>query len=147
MQIDEQLRAAEEPIEILDRETKRLRHNRIPIVKVRWNSKHGPEFTWEREAFMRNRYPHLFTKDPGGAYDLVDSAIWYQDPPEGLTSEGCTISELTATHVGQIPTAEINIIIWELSKVNALPAISTVITTGSSSLTSFQQEVVRRLDH
>ncbi|KAJ9544989.1 hypothetical protein OSB04_024696 [Centaurea solstitialis] len=40
--------------------------------------------------------------------DLVDSAIWYQYPPEGLTSEGCTISEVTTTHVGQrIPTAEV----------------------------------------
>ncbi|KAJ9546505.1 hypothetical protein OSB04_019048 [Centaurea solstitialis] len=67
IQIDEQLRTMEEPIEIFDRETKRLRHSRIPIVKVRWNSKHGPEFTWEREAFMRNKYPHLFTKDPGGS--------------------------------------------------------------------------------
>ncbi|KAJ9556928.1 hypothetical protein OSB04_011542 [Centaurea solstitialis] len=40
--------------------------------------------------------------------DLVDNAIWYQYPPEGLTSEGCTISEVTTTHVGQkIPTAEV----------------------------------------
>ncbi|KAJ9547235.1 hypothetical protein OSB04_019778 [Centaurea solstitialis] len=40
--------------------------------------------------------------------DLVDSAIWYQYPPEGLTSEGCTISEVTTTHVGQkIPTTEV----------------------------------------
>ncbi|KAJ9541676.1 hypothetical protein OSB04_028182 [Centaurea solstitialis] len=67
IQIDEQLRTTEEPIEILDQETKRLRHSRIPIVKVRWNSKHGPEFTWGREAFVRNKYPHLFTKDPGGS--------------------------------------------------------------------------------
>ncbi|KAJ9545117.1 hypothetical protein OSB04_024824 [Centaurea solstitialis] len=37
------------------------------IVKVRWNSRHGPEFTWEQETFMRNKYPHLFTKDPGGS--------------------------------------------------------------------------------
>ncbi|KAJ9567011.1 hypothetical protein OSB04_002977 [Centaurea solstitialis] len=64
IQIDEQLRAAEEPIEILDREIKQLRRSKIPIVKVRWNSRHGPEFTWEREAFMKDKYPHLFTKDP-----------------------------------------------------------------------------------
>ncbi|KAJ9539243.1 hypothetical protein OSB04_031976 [Centaurea solstitialis] len=54
IQIYEQLRAAEEPIEILDREIKQLRRSRIPIVKVRWNSRHGPEFTWEREAFMKD---------------------------------------------------------------------------------------------
>ncbi|KAJ9536144.1 LOW QUALITY PROTEIN: hypothetical protein OSB04_un000677 [Centaurea solstitialis] len=67
IQIDEQLRAAEEPIEILDREIKQLRRSRIPIVKVRWNSRHGPEFTWEREAFMKYKYPHLFTKNPCGS--------------------------------------------------------------------------------
>ncbi|KAJ9544751.1 hypothetical protein OSB04_024458 [Centaurea solstitialis] len=61
------LEEIQEPIEILDRETKQLRRSRIPIVKVRWNSKHGPEFTWEREAFMKSKYPHLFTKDPFGS--------------------------------------------------------------------------------
>ncbi|KAJ9566126.1 hypothetical protein OSB04_002092 [Centaurea solstitialis] len=65
IQIDGQLRALEEPIEILDREIKQLRRSRIPIVKVRWNSRHGPEFTWEREAFMKSKYPHLFTENPG----------------------------------------------------------------------------------
>ncbi|KAJ9537978.1 hypothetical protein OSB04_030711 [Centaurea solstitialis] len=67
IQIDEQLRAAEEPIEILDREIKQLRRSRIPIVKVRWNSRHGPEFTWEREVFMKDKYPHLFTENPCGS--------------------------------------------------------------------------------
>nr|GEU32237.1 reverse transcriptase domain-containing protein [Tanacetum cinerariifolium] len=40
---------SEEPVEIVDREVKRLKQSRIPLVKVRWNSKRGPEFTWERE--------------------------------------------------------------------------------------------------
>ncbi|GJY71358.1 putative reverse transcriptase domain-containing protein [Tanacetum coccineum] len=40
---------AEEPVEIMDREVKRLKQSRIPIIKVRWNSRRGPEFTWERE--------------------------------------------------------------------------------------------------
>nr|GFD43633.1 putative reverse transcriptase domain-containing protein [Tanacetum cinerariifolium] len=38
-----------EPVEIMDREVKRLKQSRIPIIKVRWNSKRGPEFTWERK--------------------------------------------------------------------------------------------------
>nr|GEV34036.1 hypothetical protein [Tanacetum cinerariifolium] len=42
----------EEPVEIMDREVKRLKQSRISIVKVRWNSKRGPEFTWEREDQM-----------------------------------------------------------------------------------------------
>ncbi|GJU44981.1 hypothetical protein Tco_1202247 [Tanacetum coccineum] len=52
----------EEPIEIKDREVKRLKRSRIPLVKVRWNSKRGPEFTWEREDQFRKKYPHLFSK-------------------------------------------------------------------------------------
>nr|GFD30861.1 putative reverse transcriptase domain-containing protein [Tanacetum cinerariifolium] len=39
----------EEPVEIMDREVKQLKQSRIPIVKVRSNSKRGPEYTWERE--------------------------------------------------------------------------------------------------
>ncbi|GJR28697.1 putative reverse transcriptase domain-containing protein [Tanacetum coccineum] len=38
-----------EPVEIMDHEVKQLRRSRVPIVKVRWNSRWGPEFTWERE--------------------------------------------------------------------------------------------------
>ncbi|GKA85864.1 putative reverse transcriptase domain-containing protein [Tanacetum coccineum] len=52
----------EEPVEIMDREVKQLRQSRVPIVKVRWNSKRGPEFTWEREDQFWKKYPHLFTK-------------------------------------------------------------------------------------
>ncbi|GJX56068.1 hypothetical protein Tco_0285965 [Tanacetum coccineum] len=52
----------EEPVEITDREVKRLKRSCIPLVKVRWNSKRGPEFTWEREDQFRKKYPHLFTK-------------------------------------------------------------------------------------
>ncbi|GJS20558.1 hypothetical protein Tco_0449190 [Tanacetum coccineum] len=50
----------EEPVEIIDREVKSLKHSRIPLVKVRWDSKHGPEFTWEREDYMKSKYPQLF---------------------------------------------------------------------------------------
>ncbi|GJZ04646.1 putative reverse transcriptase domain-containing protein [Tanacetum coccineum] len=60
--IDDKLHFVEEPVEILEREIKKLRRSRIPIIKVRWNSKRGPEFTWEREDQFRGKYPHLFTK-------------------------------------------------------------------------------------
>ncbi|GJS18056.1 putative reverse transcriptase domain-containing protein, partial [Tanacetum coccineum] len=60
--IDDKLHFLEEPIEIMDREVKRLKQIRIPIVKVRWNSRRGPEFTWEREDQFQKKYPHLFTK-------------------------------------------------------------------------------------
>nr|GEZ11395.1 hypothetical protein [Tanacetum cinerariifolium] len=51
-----------ELVEIMDREVKRLKQSRIPIVKVRWNSRRGPEFTWEHEDFFRRKYPHLFAR-------------------------------------------------------------------------------------
>ncbi|GJT67430.1 reverse transcriptase domain-containing protein [Tanacetum coccineum] len=41
-------------------EVKRLKRSRIPLIKVRWNSKRGPEFTWEREDQFKKKYPHLF---------------------------------------------------------------------------------------
>ncbi|GJS56136.1 putative reverse transcriptase domain-containing protein [Tanacetum coccineum] len=47
---------------LLGREVKRLKRSQIPLVKVRWNSKRGPEFTWEREDQFKKKYPHLFTK-------------------------------------------------------------------------------------
>ncbi|GJY97823.1 hypothetical protein Tco_0514733 [Tanacetum coccineum] len=62
LHFDDKLHFVEEPIEIMDREVKRLKQSQIPLVKVRWNSKRGPEFTWEREDQFRKKYPHLFTK-------------------------------------------------------------------------------------
>ncbi|GJU17852.1 putative reverse transcriptase domain-containing protein [Tanacetum coccineum] len=61
LHIDDKLRFVEEPVEIMDREVKRLKQSRIPIVKVRWNSRRGPEFTWECEDSFKKKYPHLFT--------------------------------------------------------------------------------------
>ncbi|GJR22706.1 putative reverse transcriptase domain-containing protein [Tanacetum coccineum] len=43
--IDDKLHFVEEPVDIMDREVKRLKQSRIPIIKVRWNSRRGPEFT------------------------------------------------------------------------------------------------------
>nr|GEY80873.1 putative reverse transcriptase domain-containing protein [Tanacetum cinerariifolium] len=51
-----------EPLEIMDPEVKRLKQSRIPIIKVRWNSRRGPKFTWEREDQFQKKYPQLFTK-------------------------------------------------------------------------------------
>ncbi|GJS99799.1 putative reverse transcriptase domain-containing protein [Tanacetum coccineum] len=60
--IDDKLHFVEEPVEVMDRKVKRLKQSRILIIKVRWNSRRGPEFTWEREDQFRKKYPHLFTK-------------------------------------------------------------------------------------
>nr|GFB83612.1 putative reverse transcriptase domain-containing protein [Tanacetum cinerariifolium] len=55
--IDDTLRFIKEPVENMDREIKWLRQSRIPIIKVRWNSKRGLEFTWEREDQFKQKYP------------------------------------------------------------------------------------------
>nr|GEX43581.1 putative reverse transcriptase domain-containing protein [Tanacetum cinerariifolium] len=61
LHIDDKLQFVEEPVKIMEREIKRLKRSRIPLVKVRWNSKRGPEFTWEHEDSPKKKYPHLFT--------------------------------------------------------------------------------------
>nr|GEX50561.1 putative reverse transcriptase domain-containing protein [Tanacetum cinerariifolium] len=60
LHVDDKLHFIEEPVEIMDHEVKRLKQSRIPLVKVRWNSKRGLEFTWEREDQFQKKYPHLF---------------------------------------------------------------------------------------
>nr|GEW21815.1 reverse transcriptase domain-containing protein [Tanacetum cinerariifolium] len=60
IEIDEKLHFVEEPVKIVDREVKKLKQKRIPIIKDRWNSKRGVEFTWEREYQFKTKYPHLF---------------------------------------------------------------------------------------
>ncbi|GKC50054.1 hypothetical protein Tco_1072799, partial [Tanacetum coccineum] len=60
IQIDDKLYFIEEPVEIMDREVKRLKQSHILIVKVCWNSRRGPEFTWGHEDQMQKKYPHLF---------------------------------------------------------------------------------------
>ncbi|GKA27235.1 putative reverse transcriptase domain-containing protein [Tanacetum coccineum] len=46
IRVDAKLNFVEKPVEILEKEFKKLKRSRISIVKVRWNSKRGPEFTW-----------------------------------------------------------------------------------------------------
>ncbi|GKC58494.1 hypothetical protein Tco_1086092 [Tanacetum coccineum] len=61
IQLDDKLHMIEEPIEVVDKEVKRLKQSRISIVKVHWNSQRGLEFTWECQDQIKKKYPHLFT--------------------------------------------------------------------------------------
>ncbi|GJU89324.1 putative reverse transcriptase domain-containing protein [Tanacetum coccineum] len=61
IQLDDKLHMIEEIVKIVDREVKQLKQSRIPVVKVRWNSQRGPEFTWKCEDQIKKKYPHLFT--------------------------------------------------------------------------------------
>nr|GEU99111.1 putative reverse transcriptase domain-containing protein [Tanacetum cinerariifolium] len=62
LHFDDKLHFVEEPVEIVERKVKRLKRSQIPLVKVRWNSKRCPEFTWERDDQFRKKYPHLFAR-------------------------------------------------------------------------------------
>ena len=52
------------PIEILERQVRRLRHKEVASVKVLWRSQSVKGATWEVEASMKAKYPHLFPSDP-----------------------------------------------------------------------------------
>ncbi|GJW30524.1 putative reverse transcriptase domain-containing protein [Tanacetum coccineum] len=55
IKVEKTLRFVEEPVEIMEREIKKLKRSKIALVKVRWNSKRGSEFTWEREDHMKSK--------------------------------------------------------------------------------------------
>ncbi|GJZ19163.1 hypothetical protein Tco_0555753 [Tanacetum coccineum] len=60
IKVDKTLHFVEEPVEIMDREIRNLKRMKVVLVKVRWNLKCGPEFTWEHEDQITIKYPHLF---------------------------------------------------------------------------------------
>ncbi|GJS87342.1 putative reverse transcriptase domain-containing protein [Tanacetum coccineum] len=60
IKVNKTLCFVEERVEIMDREIKKLKRRKIVLVKIRWNSKRGLEFTWEHEDQMRIKYPQLF---------------------------------------------------------------------------------------
>ncbi|GJW07965.1 putative reverse transcriptase domain-containing protein [Tanacetum coccineum] len=67
IKINNMLYFVEEPVEIMDRQVKKLKRSWIPLVKVRWNSRQGSEFTWEREDQFKAKYPHLFASTSSAA--------------------------------------------------------------------------------
>ncbi|XP_060202637.1 uncharacterized protein LOC132631056 [Lycium barbarum] len=61
IQVTKNLTYEEEPMDILDRQIRRLRNKYVVSVKVLWRSKDREEMTWKEEAEMKSNYPHLFT--------------------------------------------------------------------------------------
>ncbi|GJT49850.1 putative reverse transcriptase domain-containing protein [Tanacetum coccineum] len=62
LHFDDKLQFFEESIEIMDREVKRLNRSRIPIIKVRWNSRKGPELLGSEGPFRKRNINYLFRK-------------------------------------------------------------------------------------
>ena len=65
--LDESFSYEEEPVAILYREVRKFRSKEIASIKVQWKNRPVEESTWEKEADMRERYPHLFT-DSGNPF-------------------------------------------------------------------------------
>ena len=59
--LNENLSYEKEPVAILGREVRKLRSKEIASINVRWKNRPIEESTWENEADMQERYPHLFT--------------------------------------------------------------------------------------
>ncbi|GKA29059.1 putative reverse transcriptase domain-containing protein [Tanacetum coccineum] len=105
LHFDDKLQFVEEPIEITDREVKRLKRSRIPLVKVRWNSKRGPEFTWERKDQFRKIYPHLFTKIAPSSIEYgVSTSIGY-DISSSLSNTAYSIKQINTAYPFPLDTA------------------------------------------
>nr|GEW80132.1 putative reverse transcriptase domain-containing protein [Tanacetum cinerariifolium] len=110
--IDDTLQFVREPVEIMEREIKRLKRSRITLVKVRWNSRRGPEFTWEREDSFKQKHPHLFTNwilspttrslfDSFNVHSLLQSDTHdavYKELGDSLVRIATTNSSLEAEH-------------------------------------------------
>ncbi|XP_070011104.1 uncharacterized protein [Nicotiana sylvestris] len=60
IEIKEGLTYEEVPIEILDRQVRKLRTKELASVKVLWSNHDSKEATWEVEEDMRKKYPYLF---------------------------------------------------------------------------------------
>ncbi|GJU05661.1 putative reverse transcriptase domain-containing protein [Tanacetum coccineum] len=98
IKVDKTLRFVEEPAEIMDREVKSLKRSKIPIVKVRWNSKRGPEFTWECEDHMKAKYPRLFidravepTRSDEYAYSVL--VMGSDSAKDSIATQACKLSK------------------------------------------------------
>nr|GEV75149.1 putative reverse transcriptase domain-containing protein [Tanacetum cinerariifolium] len=99
IQVDDKLNFIKEPVEIMDREVKRLKQSRIPIAKVRWNSRRGPEFTWER-VIKKYRKGSEFLKvkekfDPLGLFssEWTDQLLGLKGAVT-ILNEGCALEGL-----------------------------------------------------
>ncbi|GJS71903.1 putative reverse transcriptase domain-containing protein [Tanacetum coccineum] len=142
IQLDDKLHFIEEPVEIMDREVKQLKQSRIPIVKVRWNSRRGPEFTWEREDFFMKKYPHLFPSKKRGRGDNRAPGRRSLDRLKGLTVQLCTDNfvELNVS----LNTSRVKVLRPSKYK-GSLAQIQMLIRFVKEALSALWNEYVKRL--
>ncbi|GJV75442.1 hypothetical protein Tco_1507026 [Tanacetum coccineum] len=108
LRLNDKLNFVEEPVEIMDLEVKQLKQSRIPIVKVRWNSKREPEFTWKREDQIRAKVmssPNHPTSDIEDAFSSNFPDYIPASPDYVPASPGKTYSSSSNNSFGLVPIA------------------------------------------
>ncbi|GJR48755.1 putative reverse transcriptase domain-containing protein [Tanacetum coccineum] len=124
--VDDKLQFVEEPVEIMEWEIKRLKRSRIPLVKVRWNSRRGPEFTWEREDSFKQKYPQLFT-------NRASSSTTRSIRHEVLRYIGATLWKITPSDIQHSAASRFgDVTDWYQSQGYREPA---VMSSASSAVT------------
>ncbi|KAK4733376.1 hypothetical protein R3W88_007637 [Solanum pinnatisectum] len=61
------------PVQIIDRQVRKLRTKEVVSVKVLWRNQFVEEATWEAKEDMKKRYPHLF--EPGEIPDQGTNSL------------------------------------------------------------------------
>ncbi|GJX33684.1 putative reverse transcriptase domain-containing protein, partial [Tanacetum coccineum] len=136
--IDDKLRFVKEPVEIMDREVKRLKQSHIPINKVRWNSKRGPEFTWEREDQFQKKYPHLFAKPAPSSIDMADANINAPEVPADADSPPTRSDEQILPRNKWVPVGKSNCFLdVERSQANPIFKIAVDILKNTNFFNAF----------
>ncbi|GJX21286.1 putative reverse transcriptase domain-containing protein [Tanacetum coccineum] len=126
--IDEKFNFIEEPVEIMDREVKRLKQSRIPIVKFRWNSRRGPEYTWEREDQMeRMSHPIMAASAIAISSDSSDESVG--SPPSRVILFGDIPTVIPSTSVVAPETSTIAPVIS-----SAAPVVETTLVASPTGL-------------
>ncbi|GJU47197.1 hypothetical protein Tco_1204463 [Tanacetum coccineum] len=94
IKVDKTLHFVEEPVKIVDLEIRKLKHRKVVLVKVRWNSKRGPEFTWGHEDQMRIKWitygypwPELEGKRVGMIQERYGSSAWCSRDRMGIQQD------------------------------------------------------------
>ncbi|WMV55017.1 hypothetical protein MTR67_048402, partial [Solanum verrucosum] len=77
--IKDSLSYEEIPVQILDRQVRKLRTKEVASVKVLWKNQFVEEATWEGEEDMKKRYPHLFETGEISDQDEVPSTTGLPD--------------------------------------------------------------------
>ncbi|GJV22311.1 putative reverse transcriptase domain-containing protein [Tanacetum coccineum] len=122
--IDDKLNFTEEPVEIMDREVKRLKQSHIPIVKVCWNSRRGSLEDIPSSNKAKIKYLCWELRASTSFYYWFNLALPREDLEVIVNGDAPAIASASASTEGLIPpkTAE-----QKLERKNKLKAKSTLL--------------------